>query len=101
MKIWIVTGDYGSWDGHYRKNLKAFDSEAKAISFKEEYESNPEITLAKDLYNKWLNGGDEDDDGNITPELTEVEKEFMRINHTKINELAEFNECIIYEFDVE
>jgi hypothetical protein len=101
MKVWIIKGDFGSWDSHRQKVLKVVDSEEKAILFKNEYESKPDILFAKELYYKWMNGGDEDEDGNIIPEMTPEEDEIWRKRFHELDDYCEFNNCIISEFDVE
>lgn len=102
MKVWIVKANYGSWDSYHEKNLKVFDDEQKAKDFIQEYSSSEDIKIAKDLYRKQLWGGDEDEDGNIIEGLTEDDRKYID-NHPNIYEffkLAEFNECVIEEFEL-
>ncbi len=100
IKVWIVFGDFGSWDSHRKTVLKVFSDEEKAKQFKEEYENNPQIKLAKELYRKWLYGGDEDDNGIILPKLTPDEKIIWNEMACAMDDFSEFNECIIEEFEL-
>jgi hypothetical protein len=101
MKVWIVTGDFGSWESHHRRNLKLFDSLEKAIKFKEEFELNPDLQIAKDLYHKFVYGGEEDANGILVPRFSVEEQIIWQNRSLEFNEFAQFNECILEEFELE
>lgn len=106
MEVWIVKGDYGSWDDHGQTILKVFDSEKKALSFQDDYEKNPDIELSKTLYNKWIgiyDDYDEDDDESepVKIEMTPSEKIIWETRQSELMDLQNFNYCIVEKYNVE
>ncbi len=99
-KVWIVYGDFGIWDSHIRRILKVFTDEEKAKAFKEAFEKDPKIKNIKELYYKWMYGGDEDDDDNLIPELTAEERLIWDDFSFEDRQLHDFIECVIQEFEV-
>jgi hypothetical protein len=97
MKVWIVYVSFGEYDMYRTQILKVFDTEQKAISFKDTYENNPLIDKAKDLYDKWLNSDMRYDENGVgSVRFSDEEMELI-----ENDDLIEFNSCYIEEFEVE
>ena len=71
MNVWVVMGMYNYDDCNVNGILKICSTEENAQKFKDEYDSNPHIPLVKELYRKWIYGGEEiyDDENSEDPKV--------------------------------
>jgi hypothetical protein len=111
MKVWVVKGLYEYDESRDIILLKICSTEEKANSFKNEYDNNPEIQLVKELYKRWLYGGDEIyyDDNSPEPivigyveHLTEEERLiFATYSFEKKQEYKHFDHSFVEEWEVD
>ena len=110
MKVWMVIGVYYDGECSWSENLKCFGNESDAITFRNEYDSNPDIIRYKALYRKWMYGGEEiyDDENSedcvvigYEHSLTEEErKEYESLTYEKRKEYETYESCSLEEHDV-
>lgn len=96
MVVFVVKGEYGSWDSFHTKILKIFDDKLKAEKFIEDYSNSVLIKKSKEIYHKIYSFDDSDD----IIVLSEEDKKW-RDENPDFWLVCEFNKCVIEEYNLE